>query len=267
LATLAKLAHKSTGAGNPLGKAILHIHTTFSDGLATVDEILDEVERNSDIDVVGFTDHDDVRAHAAALAWKARHPGSRVQPLWGCEVTIWGFKHLLAYFFEPPYPTVPWRKFQPLRKAVGAIHDAGGRVVIPHVDAFWVGMGRKRMLRIAQDLGILGYELLTPVPGGRRAEDSLREWVKDSPLAAVGGSDAHHLEDLYQVVIEFPGRSVSEFRAALVAGTVTPRWGTRGRRIPLRKQLRQHTRALVGQPSRQVRDWARRANPGRPAAS
>jgi predicted metal-dependent phosphoesterase TrpH len=250
-----------------LGKAILHIHTSFSDGLASVDEILDDVECNSDIDVVGFTDHDDVRAHTAASAWKERHPNSRVQPLWGCEVTIWGFKHLLAYFFQPPYPLLPWPKFQPLRQAVDAIHDAGGRVIIPHVDAFWVGMGRRKMLRIAEELGILGYELLTPVPGGRRAEHSLRKLVADSRLTAVGGSDAHHLEDLYQVVVDFPGRTILEFRDALVARTVTARWGERGSRVPLRRQLRQHTRALVGQPSRQVRDWARRARPDRPASS
>ncbi|HWP29518.1 MAG TPA: PHP-associated domain-containing protein [Chloroflexota bacterium] len=241
-----------------MGKAILHIHTTFSDGLATVDEILDKVEAESDIDIVGFTDHDDVRAYAAALDWKRRHPGSRVQPLWGCEVTIWGFKHLLAYLFHPPYPTTPWPKFLPLRTAVEAIHAAGGHVIIPHVDAFWVGLGRRRMLRVAEDLGILGYELLTPVPGGRRAARTLQQWAAGSSLVAVGGSDAHHLEDLFQVYVEFPGRSVADFARALLAGNVTPRWGRPRPPIPLRRQLRQHTRALVIHPSRQVRVWAQR---------
>jgi predicted metal-dependent phosphoesterase TrpH len=239
-----------------VGQAILHVHSTFSDGLPTVDEIMDYLESQSEVDVVGFTAHDDVRAYAAALDWKARHPGSRVQPLWGCEVTIWGFKHLLAFIFDAPHPTVPWRKFMPLKAAVRAIRAAGGLVIIPHVDAFWVGMGRRRMLRVAQELGIHGYELLTPVPGGRRAARTLETWAAGSSLVPVGGSDAHHLEALLQVVVEFPGRSLQDFQAALLAGTVEPRWGAEAPSVPIRKQLRQHTRALVGHPSSQLRAWA-----------
>ncbi|HEY7063255.1 MAG TPA: PHP domain-containing protein [Chloroflexota bacterium] len=242
-----------------MGKAILHVHSTFSDGMPTVDEIMEFVETRSDVDVVGFTDHDDVRAYPAALAWKARHPGTRVQPLWGCEVTVWGFKHVLAFIFEPPFPATPWRKFLPLAVATRAIQAAGGLVIVPHVDAVWVGLGRRRLRRLATALGIHGYELLTPVPGGRRASLTLQQWTAGTPLVAVGGSDAHHLEDLFQVIVEFPGQSLADFHAALFNGTVAPHWGTPGERVPLRRQLRQHTRALVGQPSRQLRAWAGRA--------
>ena len=64
-----------------MGQAILHIHTTYSDGLATVEQILDEVETNSQVDVIGFADHDDVRAYYRALRWVDEHPGCRVRPL------------------------------------------------------------------------------------------------------------------------------------------------------------------------------------------
>jgi hypothetical protein len=114
------------------------------------------------------------------------------------------------------------------------------------------------MSDVAEDLGFLGYELLTPIPGGRRAATSLQQWAADSPLVAVGGSDAHHLEDLYQVVVHFPGHSLAEFQTALQAGTVRPEWGSGGPRVPIPRQLRQHTRALVGQPSRQLGAWAGR---------
>lgn len=239
-----------------MGQAILHVHSTFSDGIPTVAQIMEYLESNSEVDVVGFTDHDDVRAYAAALDWKARNPGTRVQPLWGCEVTIWAFKHLLAFIFEPPFPTTPWPKFMPLGPAVRAIHAAGGLIIIPHVDAFWVGLGRRRMVRVAHQLGIHGYELLTPVPGGRRAAETLQRFVAGTPLVAVGGSDAHHLEGLLEVIVEFPGHTVEEFHRALLAGAVQPRWGTPTPPVPLRRQLRQHSRALVGQPSMQLRAWA-----------
>ena len=66
-----------------MGQAILHIHTTFSDGTATVEAILDDADGHGDIDIVGITDHDDTQAFARALSWKAAHPASRVQPIWG----------------------------------------------------------------------------------------------------------------------------------------------------------------------------------------
>ena len=65
------------------GQAILHIHTSFSDGTATVEEILDEVEANSgEVYVVGFTHHDDVRSFFDAVRWKQNHPGSPGQAAW-----------------------------------------------------------------------------------------------------------------------------------------------------------------------------------------
>ena len=56
-----------------------------------MNELLDEVETNSTVDILGITDHDDCRSFAAAMDWKARHPSSRVQPIWGTELTIFGF--------------------------------------------------------------------------------------------------------------------------------------------------------------------------------
>lgn len=241
-----------------MGKAILHIHTRHSDGTATVEEILDHVEAHSDVDIVGFADHDNVQAHADALAWKARHPGSRVQPLWGCEVTLRGFKHVVALVPEPPFPAVPWPKFMPLGLAARTIRAAGGQIVVPHVDAFWIGLGRQTLRAIGPQLGIVGFELLTPIPGARRQAESLARYLGDSGLVPLGGSDAHHLEHLYQVIVEFPGHSVAEFAAALCAGTVQPRWGAPLAPVPLGRQLRQHTRALVGQPACQVRAWCGR---------
>jgi len=241
-----------------LGQAILHIHTTYSDGLATVDEILDEVERNSEVDVVGFTDHDDVRAYRRALRWKAAHPTSRVQPLWGVELTVWGFKHLLIYQFKPPFPRTSFPKFLPLDKAVRAAKAAGGVVIVPHVDVFWIGMGRHRLARVARKHGIDGIELLTPFQGSERSVGNLTKMNDQHGLLAVGGSDAHHIEDLYRVIVEFPGRTTEDLGRAFGQQTVRPRWGPSARPVPLGRRLRQQTRALVQHPYEQLQTWARR---------
>jgi predicted metal-dependent phosphoesterase TrpH len=244
-----------------VGQAILHIHTTYSDGLATVDEILDRVEADGQVDVVGFTDHDDVRAYEHALRWKSRHPDSRVQPLWGIEQTVWGFKHLLVYRFGPPFPETAPAKFLPLAKAVTAAKADGGVVIVPHVDVFWVGMGRRRLARVAAELGIDGIELLTPFQGSDRSVGNLLRMNRRRGLLTIGGSDAHHVEDLYRVVVEFPGRTVEDLGQAFAEQTALPRWGPNAPRVPLQRQLRQHTRALVGHPAEQVQSWARRRLP------
>lgn len=241
-----------------MGKAILHIHSTFSDGVATVEQILEEVERNSDIDLVGFTDHDNVHAYQRASHWVEAHPDCRVRPIWGIELTIWAFKHLLVYCFEPPFRAQPFPKFMPLATAVREIKAAGGTIIVPHVDTFWIGMGRHRLARVAHELGIDGLELLNPYLASPRSIRNLERKNGEMGILAVGGSDAHHLEDLYKVIVDFPGHTVEDLKVAFKDRTAIPRWGRAGGKVPIANLMRQHTRALLFHPAEQLHAWARR---------
>ena len=247
-----------------MGQAILHVHTTLSDGTATPEEILERLEQDREVDVVGFTDHDDNHAFEAALRWKAAHPASRVEPIWGVELTIWGFKHLCFYRLTPPFPAHPPRKFLSLTAAVRWAKAAGAFVVVPHVDTVWIGLGSRRLERYAASLGIDGFELLNPYHGSDRNVDALARMNRrferrhDRPLLAVGGSDAHHLADLYRVIVDFPGGTPADLERAFREHTALPRWGPPSPAPPLRLQLRQHIRALVVHPLEQVCAWARR---------
>ncbi len=240
-----------------MGKAILHLHSTFSDGMATVDELLDEVENNSEIDVIGITDHDDCRSFAAAEEWKARHPGSRVQPIWGAEITAFGFTHVLAFRMREPFPTTVPNKFLSLKRTVAQLHEMGCYVVVPHVDAPMVGMGRRRLARVASKLGLFGYELITPYFTSPESLPALQAIGARCNLLALGGSDAHFTEDLYRVVLEFPGSTVADFERSWHERTVVPTVGREGPRKTWRRQLKQQRRALVEQPSQQLRAWVR----------
>ncbi len=240
-----------------MGKAILHLHSTFSDGMATVDELLDEVERNSDIDIVGITDHDDCRSFAATQDWKARHPGARVQAIWGSEITAFGFTHVLAFRMQPPFPIIVPKKFLALTKTVAQLHDMGCYVVVPHVDAPMVGLGRRRLSRVAAKLGVFGYELMTPYFTSEESLPELRAIGAKCNLLPLGGSDAHFTEDLYRVILEFPGSTVTDFEQSWHDRTVVPTLGREGPRKTWRRQLTQQRRALVEQPSQQLRAWVR----------
>jgi len=240
-----------------LGSAILHCHSTYSDGMSTVAQLMDEIEHHSDADVIGITDHDDCRSFAAAQDWKAHHPDSRVQPIWGVELTVFGFTHVLAYKMQPPFPTSVPRKFLALEKAVDQLNELGCYVVIPHVDAPVVGLGRRRLDRVAKKLDIFGYELLTPY---FTAPDSLPELqaIGDRHnLVALGGPDAHFVEDLYRIVLRYPGHTVDEFETSWLDRTVLPEVGREGPKKTLRRKLQQQKRSLYEHPRDQVRTWVR----------
>lgn len=241
-----------------MGRAILHLHSTFSDGTATVEEILDDADRRGDIDIVGITDHDDTQAFVRAQAWRARHPASRVQPVWGVELTIRAFKHLLLFRLEPPFPAAPPPKFLSLRAAMREASALGAFVVVPHVDTFWIGLGRQRLAALAGPLGIAGFELLNPYHGSDGSIAALlalnhrHERRHGQPLLAIGGSDAHHLEDLYRVIVQFPGHTPDDLARAFTERTALPVWGPFSPPPTLRKQLQQHTRALLWHPAEQL---------------
>jgi predicted metal-dependent phosphoesterase TrpH len=240
-----------------LGVALLHLHSSFSDGMSTVDELLDEVEESGGVDILGITDHDDCRSFEAALDWKARHPHSHVQPIWGAEITAFGFTHILAYKMQPPFPTELPKKFMALRKLVDELNDKGCYVVVPHVDAPMVGMGRRRLARVASRMRFFGYELLTPY---FTAPDSLPELLalgQKHGLVPLGGPDAHFIEDIYRIVLKFPGHTVEDFERSWIERTVHPEAGREGPKKTLRRRLQQQRRALVQRPREQMHTWMR----------
>ncbi len=49
--------HQAHYPGTP-GRADLHMHSTYSDGIGTIQQILHHVEYNPDLDVIAPTDHD-----------------------------------------------------------------------------------------------------------------------------------------------------------------------------------------------------------------
>ncbi|MCS7295022.1 MAG: PHP domain-containing protein, partial [Chloroflexota bacterium] len=85
-----------------MGKADLHIHTRYSDGLATFEEVVQWANDRTDLDVIAITDHEDVEGALRARELAAKR-GYRVEVVVGAEVTtLQG--HLLALFIEERPP-------------------------------------------------------------------------------------------------------------------------------------------------------------------
>src|SRR5262249_43221368 len=106
-----------------ISKADLHIHTTHSDGAATVPELLEHVAQFSDIRVIAITDHDSI-AGARQAAQLARQ--FDVEVIVGEEVST-AEGHLLALFIDAFLP--PGR---PAAETIAAIHAQGGLAIAPH---------------------------------------------------------------------------------------------------------------------------------------
>ena len=96
-----------------MSRTELHIHSTFSDGEETPEEIVRNAKK-ADIEVLSFTDHDEIGAYKA-IRELANQLGIHLIP--GIELNtdgVDGELHILGYFFNPDHPKmnqhIVWRK-------------------------------------------------------------------------------------------------------------------------------------------------------------
>jgi hypothetical protein len=208
-----------------LSKADIHIHTTYSDGIASVAAILEHVARATDLRLIAITDHDRV---AGALEARALARAFGIEVVVGEEVsTIEG--HMLALFIETWLP--PGR---PAAETIAAVHAQGGLCIPAHpFDRMVPSMGRAG----------LGWRC-TGTRSGEWPVDALEVFnastvfasssmragklSEDLGLARCGGSDAHSLATVGLGYTLFPGATADDLYRAIICGR-TQAGGTRWR--------------------------------------
>ncbi len=204
----------------PVAKADLHIHTRCSDGLASIEQLLEYVEHRTDLDVIAVTDHEDARGGLRARELAAKR-GYRFEVVPGAEITTIN-GHLLGLFLE----STP-RSFRRVERTLEAIHAAGALAIAPHPMSWTTrSLSRRTIDRLcaAAEPGITfdAIELANPSPAGARAgRKAARLNAESWRLPATGGSDAHHLRCVGTGWTGFPGKGAEDLRCAIVAGTVT----------------------------------------------
>ncbi len=197
------------------GKADLHIHSTYSDGLDSIPKILEYIEHETDLDLIAIADHDDVRGAHEARELVARR-GYRVQVIAGTEITT-RQGHLLALFVERDFPML-----RSLRASVEAVYAAGGLVVAPHpLSKLTASIQEKTFREVhGSDTPFHAIETFNPSVAGRVSHIAVARLNAEIGLPELGGSDAHALSMIGLGYTYFPGRSIADFRAALDAGTL-----------------------------------------------
>lgn len=225
------------------GKADLHIHTAFSDGMAEVGELLEYVETQTELDIIGIVDHDDVRgALAVREQWaKGRY---RFDLVTGMEVTaIEG--HVLALYVEEPVPSLVT-----LQQVLEEVHRQGGLCVVPH-PLSWLtrSIGAGTLERFARD--IEGIEVACRSPAARVSIRRAAALNRCSlGLAELGGSDAHFLQAIGSAYTEFAGRTAEELRQAIRVRATRAAYGpaVQWHRIGVRHLARQTWRGMRATP-------------------
>ncbi len=200
------------------GRADLHMHTTVSDGIMSVQALLDSVARRRHLDVIAITDHDRLDASLWAYARRERYPFDIVP---GVEVSS-AEGHVLALWVTTPIPPA-----LSMAETAAAIHEAGGLAILAH--PFFRQMGEVRrawhayrqdprhLLRAGLD-GLEAFNASVIVPGSNRRAAQVAALLG---LAVTGGSDAHTLGAVGTGRTHFAGSTAAELRAALHARQTT----------------------------------------------
>jgi predicted metal-dependent phosphoesterase TrpH len=230
-------------------RADIHLHTTFSDGMATPQQVIRFAEK-SGLALIAVTDHDTVAGAHAARELHAR--GSfGFEVIIGTEVTTARGVHLLALFIEDPI-----RSFMSLEHTIEAVARQGGLSIAPHpLSPLTPSVGQRQIERLRRaGVALDAIETLNPSPAGRITRAKLARLNRVWGYTEVGGSDAHFLCRIGSAYTEFDGTSAADFRASVAAGT------TRAGELPhphphvrLSDYVRQSGRALIISPAVKVR--------------
>ena len=233
ISTLEKnLIDKQTSSHNPplglagrngFGAADIHIHSTASDGMASVAEILDFVAERGDLDVIAVTDHGEISGsyEARELAAKRNYP---FEVIVGMELNTQE-GHLLAVFLEKPVANN-----QHLIDTIAAVHAQGGICIAPHpMSPFSESINHKDMETILHscdpEIYFDGIETFNATIMGSVSNHRAKKINEKYKLAETGSSDAHFLISISSGLTLFPGRTAGDLRRSILERTTMPMKG------------------------------------------
>lgn len=203
-----------------LGRADLHMHSTYSDGIATIGQILEYVEYHTDLDVIALTDHDVIEGSLRArdLWMKGSY---RFDFIVGEEVST-REGHLLALFVEKRIPS-----HLSMERSIDLIHEQGGLAVVAHPlnQIFRHSCPRYVLDRIhaSNDVWLDGIETWNASFCGIYANRvAMRSNREKYGWAELGNSDAHTLSAIGLGRTWFEGTSALDVRTSIEEGRSAP---------------------------------------------
>lgn len=208
--TIRKIVH--------LSKADLHIHSNYSDGRPTIEQILNYVETETDLDVIGITDHDVIKGAEEATNI-AKTKKFHFDVVIGEEVTTKEGHILALYIKEAIKPGMS------AEKTLAEIHRQGGVGIAPHPfqhsrmkhpnKAVMNGIGLTTLLKIKKHLDAVEIVNATPT----LTNENIKAGFFNKTLllrGETGSSDAHILDAIGKGYTLFEGKSAHDLKKALL---------------------------------------------------
>ncbi len=193
-----------------MGFADIHMHTTASDGFATVKEVLNHLTRMGTLNVIAITDHDVMESSLWAYEHRKDYPFDIIP---GVEVTS-AEGHVLALWV-----TRPIARGMSLKETVTAIHDQGGMAILAHpfevvvaADACYRYLRNPEIVREAGVDAIEVHNAGAVTPGNNILARRMAAKLK---MPIVGNSDGHSLAAIGRGTTQFVGRTADDFRSAV----------------------------------------------------
>ncbi len=203
-----------------LGKADLHMHSTFSDGLGTIQQILHHVQHQTDLDVIALTDHNIVEGALRARDLWAKN-NYRFDFIVGEEIST-REGHMLALFIEkriPPHLSI--------ERSIDLVHEQGGLAIVAHPlnPLFRHSCQREVLDRIFEDNDVWldGIETWNASFCGiytNRLAMRINREVYGWP--EVGNSDAHTIHAIGRGCTWFEGSTAQDVHATIESGICAP---------------------------------------------
>lgn len=200
-----------------LGKADLHIHSTYSyDGISTPEEIVRHASKIG-LNVIAITDHDEILGALEAQKFEKKYG---VDVIVGEEV-LTNEGEVIALFIKEKI-----KAGLPLFETVKIIKKQGGLVIIPHPFAFLPmfkpAVGVKNLYSLFKENKFKpdGIEIMNSTPAGRmsyKKNKRLNESV--FCLSEIGGSDAHIKDHVGMGVTLFDGKSKQDLKNAILSSS------------------------------------------------
>jgi len=195
------------------GRADLHIHTTASDGVASVLEVLNFISKRRKLNVIAITDHDTLDASLWAYERQHLYPFEIIPAV---EVSCRN-GHMIGLWV-----TEPIQRNMDLFDTAAAIHEQGGYAILAHpFHPYIKGHARTAMRHLKRPEGLLeaGIDALETHNGGIAHTGFNRiagRVARKIGMAVTAGSDAHTLGAIGTGETVFPGSSAADLRHALM---------------------------------------------------
>jgi predicted metal-dependent phosphoesterase TrpH len=200
-----------------LGRADLHIHSNYSDGRPSIEEILDYVENHTRLDVIAITDHDSIEGALVAQAIM-KTKKYRFELIIGEEITS-KEGHILGLYLKEAIPAG-----LPTHTVLKKIKEQDGVSVASH--PFMHTRWRNPNIRLMDGVGLFtlikekagfnAIEIVNATPTLQKV-NLQASFVNHTLLfcGETGSSDAHIVEAIGRGYTLFEGKTAADLKRAL----------------------------------------------------